>query len=87
MKNVVDAFSMYAIEECLLVPMSDIFTPMHVTKLDDATVNRIAAEPEDSIIQRNDLEKKLKVLETTMDTLQRFKAIRSSGKLSKGSRA
>jgi len=48
-------------------------------QLDDATVGRIAAESEESIVEREDLTKKLKILGQTMDTLKRLRTIRHAG--------
>ena len=64
---------MYAVEACLLEGLPDIFTPEIVYQLDDETVTRIAGESPDTVVEREDLQKKFKVLDETMVTLRRLK--------------
>lgn len=73
---------MYAIEACLLVNLTNLFNPEVVFNLDDATISRIAAESEDSVLLRDEFTRKLKVLNSTMKTLQRLRSIRDSGSCS-----
>lgn len=70
---------MYAVEACLLDGLADIFTPETVYTLDDETITKIAGESVDSAVERDDLQKKLQVLEETMVTLRRLKTFTSSG--------
>lgn len=69
---------MYAVEACLLEELPEIFRPEIVFNLDDETITKIAGESPDSIMEREDLQKKLKVLEDTMLTLRRLKTFTSS---------
>lgn len=63
---------MYAVEECLLSKLPGIFTPEIVLGLDNATVQRIAGESESSLLERENLKKKLSVLEKTQKILHRL---------------
>jgi predicted transcriptional regulator len=76
----VDAFGVYAIEACLLEPLPKILTPENVMGLDDATITKIAGESAESLTERAELGKKLKVLQETTTTLQRLKTFTSAGK-------
>jgi hypothetical protein len=80
LKNVVDAFTMYAVEECLLSRMSTIFTPESVYTLDDKTITRIAGESEQSIAERESLSKKLTVLKDTQKILHRMDRHKPGGR-------
>jgi hypothetical protein len=71
---------MYAIDACLLTKLTDIFSPTVVFNLDDATISRIAAESGESIAEREDLTRKLKVLIETMKTLQWLRTIGNPGR-------
>lgn len=75
----IDVFSQYALEECLLVPLTGIFTPESVYTLDDQTVTRIAGESEQSIEDRGSLTKKLAILRETRKILHRMDRHRPSG--------
>ncbi|KAL9126370.1 MAG: hypothetical protein Q9217_004572 [Psora testacea] len=72
MKVVVDNFSVLGIENCLLEGLSDTFSPDWVMKLEDSLVSRIAAETEDSQVERARAVKKLESLETGLQTLNQF---------------
>jgi hypothetical protein len=80
MKSVIDSFGIYAVEECLLKELANLFTPQTVLQLDDSVVSNIAGESEESLAEREDLNRKLKVLEMTMTTLRRMKNFKRSGK-------
>jgi hypothetical protein len=82
LKTVIDTFGMYAIEAYLLAQLTDVFSPTVVLNLDDATISRIAAESDESVAEREDLTKKLKVLDSTMKTMQRLRTITNAGRSS-----
>lgn len=69
---------MYAIEACLLEGLPGIFRPEIVLELDDATITKIAGESAESVAEREELQKKLKVLNETMTTLRRLKTFTGS---------
>lgn len=71
---------MYAIESCLLTKLTDVFNPTVVLNLDDATISRVAAESDESVAEREDLTKKLKVLDSTMKTMQQLRTILKAGR-------
>ncbi|KIX99631.1 uncharacterized protein Z520_04265 [Fonsecaea multimorphosa CBS 102226] len=75
LKTIVDSFGVYAVEQCLLNELPDIFKPEIVFNLDDAMVTRIAGESPGSLAEREELNKKLKVLEDTMTTLRRMRTV------------
>ena len=72
LKNVIDAFCMYAVDVCLLDPLPTIFTPEKVLMLDDKAIALIAGETQESITERDRLTKKLGVLMHTQKVLQRL---------------
>lgn len=74
-----DAYSIYVVETCLLVKLPEIFTPSLVYELSDELITQIAAESPASTAERINVNKKLKVLERTMTTLQRLRTINISG--------
>lgn len=83
MKVVVDAFSIYAVEECLLKELPSLFNTQTVCNLDATTLTRIAGESADSVAEREDLLKKLQVLQMTTTTLRRIKTFDGSGMTSR----
>ena len=83
MKSIIDAFGLYVVEACLFAKLTDIFTPTSIFGLDDTTISRVAAESEEALAERDELTKKLKVLEQTMKTMQRLRTLSSAGKSSR----
>ena len=79
-KNVVSAFSIYAVEECLLKKLPDIFSPATVLGLSDSEVENIAAECRRSIKERESLQKKLVALRDTQKTLHLMDRHKPSGR-------
>lgn len=80
LKNVVDAFTMYAIEEVLLTRIPSIFTPESVYTLDENTITRVAGESEQSIAERETLTKKLAILKETQKLLHRMDRHKPAGR-------
>ncbi|KIW12491.1 hypothetical protein PV08_09768 [Exophiala spinifera] len=80
LKSIVDSFGMYAVEDCLLQPLPEIFSPEIVFGLKDEVVTAIAGESQEIAAEREDLEKKLESLQRTMHTLARLKTLKSPGK-------
>lgn len=72
MKFVVDDFGIHTIEECLLKKLPDIFTPATVISLDDSVIENIAAESEESIVERASCMGKLEILERALSVLHRL---------------
>lgn len=70
MKTMVDDFSVLAIEKCLVKRLPDLLSPETIVGLDDATISSIAAETEESRIERSRATEKLKVLESTLVVLR-----------------
>jgi hypothetical protein len=70
MKTMVDDFSVLAVEKCLMKRLPDLLSPKTVMTLDDATVTQIAAESEESKIERSGATDKLKVLESALVVLR-----------------
>lgn len=64
--------------------LSNLFTPATVCKLSDAAVTKIAGETLESVNEREDLNKKFKVLQESMTALQRLRTFRGPGKLRSG---
>ncbi|KAL1953240.1 hypothetical protein VTO42DRAFT_3355 [Malbranchea cinnamomea] len=72
LKKVVDDVSVLAVEQCLIKPLPSLFTPEIVFNLKDDVVRRIAGESEESIIERERLTDRLRVLETGLQQLSRL---------------
>jgi hypothetical protein len=70
MKTMVDNFSALAVEKCLVKRLPDLLSPKTIMTLDDETVTRIAAEREESKIERARVTDKLKVLESALVVLR-----------------
>lgn len=70
MKTLVDNFSVLSIEKCLLQQLPKMLTPEVVIGLEDAEVESIAAESEESQLERSRTTEKLKVLKSTLKVLQ-----------------
>ncbi|KIV95246.1 hypothetical protein PV10_02921 [Exophiala mesophila] len=73
LKNVIDAYSIYAVETSFLLRLTDIFTPTVVYELGDDFITKIAAESSETTAERTNVNRKLKVLEQTMSSLQRLR--------------
>lgn len=72
LKFVVDDFGIHTIEECLLKKLPDIFTPATVIGLEDAVIENIAAESEESKVERASSMGKLEILEKALSVLRRL---------------
>ena len=79
MKVMVDNFGVLGIERCILDGLSDIFSPDMVMRLDDSLIRNIAAETEESQIERARTIKKLKSLEAGLQTLNRLNRNKPTG--------
>ena len=79
MKVIVDKLSVLGIEHCLLDGLPDMLSPDTVMKLDDASTRNIAAETEDSQIERARAIKELKGLEAGLQTLNRVNRSKHAG--------
>ncbi|KAL8832877.1 MAG: hypothetical protein Q9170_004697 [Blastenia crenularia] len=78
MKVLVDNFSVLAVEKCMLSDLADILSPDTVMKLDDEMVSAIAAESEESKLERQRTSTALKNLEEGLVSLNRFNRLRSA---------
>jgi hypothetical protein len=72
MKFVVDDFGIHVIEECLLQKLPEIFTPSTVIGLADDIIEQVAAESEESKIERASCEGKLVILDRALSVLRRL---------------
>jgi hypothetical protein len=78
-KTLVDIFSELAIEQCLLQKLPEMFTPEVVFALEPDEIESIAAESEESRIERSRTMEKLKVLEGTLKVLHSLNRHKSTG--------
>lgn len=79
MKVLVDNFSVLAIENCLLSELANCASPERVMMLDDILIGNIAAETEDSLVERRRTTDKLHTLNGGMMTLNRFSRHKPAG--------
>lgn len=80
MKTLVDNFSVLSIEKCLLQKLPEMFTPEIVIGLDDAQIEGIASESEESRAERSRATEKLQVLEETLNVLRSLDRHKITGK-------
>ncbi|KAI9929494.1 hypothetical protein MW887_000967 [Aspergillus wentii] len=81
LKRFIDDVAVEVIETKLVSFLSNIFTPMSVFTMPDHLVQRIAGESEESQMIREELTKKLEILNKGADTCRRFVGIRSADSL------
>ena len=79
MKVLVDNFSVLAVENCMLSDLAHILSPDVVMKLNDDSVSAIAAESEDSMLERQRSTEKLKTLQEGLVTLNHLSRPRNAG--------
>ncbi|KAI4161555.1 MAG: hypothetical protein L6R39_000045 [Caloplaca ligustica] len=79
MKVLIDNFSVLAVEKCMLSDLADILSPDSVMKLGDELVSAIAAESENSMLERQRTTKALSKLQEGLVALKRFNRLRSTG--------
>jgi hypothetical protein len=85
MKTVVDNFSVLAVEKCLLKRLPNVLSLKTAGSLDDVTVSQIAAESEESGLERSRATQKLNILESALvvlRSLERHKAVGKSASVS-----
>ena len=81
MKMAVDNVAVLGIEFCLLEKLSEMLSADVVMNLDDAVVQEIAGEEEDSQKERARALKKLDSLESGLQTLRRLGRHKQGGKV------
>ncbi|KAI1097972.1 P-loop containing nucleoside triphosphate hydrolase protein [Jackrogersella minutella] len=72
LKQVVDDFSILAVEASLIAKLPGLFTPESVFELDDEAVTRIAGESWETADERKFLTEKMEILSSGMTELQRL---------------
>lgn len=72
MKVLVDNVATLAIEVCLSSRLSELLSPTSILEMDAASITAIAAEPEESQIEREQLTRKLEVLQSGLDICKRY---------------
>lgn len=78
MKVLVDNVAVQAIEACLITHLPDIISPASVVQMDDGTITRIAAEPDDHQSLREQLTRKLAVLKAGLEICTRYSGRRNT---------
>lgn len=80
LKAVIDTFSMYAVKECFLSKIPQLFTPEKVLALNNKQVQAIAGESDESLEERTTLTKKLEALGETRYILMRLDRHKTRGR-------
>lgn len=79
LKNVVDDFAIYAVEQGLLTKVQTIFAPASIFSLSEDIIQDIAGETEDSVAERDVSTTKLAILKKALDVLKRLDRRQSQG--------
>ncbi|KAK0954529.1 hypothetical protein LTR91_022650 [Friedmanniomyces endolithicus] len=79
MKMLVDNIAVLGIESCLLEGLKDALTAQTVMGLEEGTVQKIAAENQDSVTERTRTQEKLQILEDGLHTLNRYRRSKHQG--------
>lgn len=80
LKNFIDDFAIYAVEQELLVKVQTIFTPATIFTLREDLIHDIAGETEDAIVERASSTAKLATLKKALDVLKRLDRGHTHGK-------
>jgi len=67
MKSVVDSIAIQAVETQLVGKLGDLLSPARIIQMKPDLVSKIAAESSDNQLQREQLTRKLVVLQTRLD--------------------
>ena len=81
MKRFVDNVTIQVIEEKLFLALSDILSPISVFDMSSDLVALIAGESQSSRARRDELTKKVEVLEKGFNTCSRFVHLRLDGEM------
>lgn len=79
LKRFIDDIAVEVIETCLVAALGQVFTPMTVAMMPNTEVTSIAGETKEGRIAREDLERKLLVLENGIKTCKQFSGFRLTG--------
>lgn len=71
MNTFVDNVATLVIESCLITDLADIFPATSILQMDDSTLDRLAGDSEDVVINRRKSESKLKCLRDSLRICQR----------------
>lgn len=76
----VDNIASLVVEHCLVDELANVFNPTTVNDMDDSTRAKLAAESEETLLDRQDLEDKISVLDAGLATCLRHISDTSPGK-------
>ena len=79
-RSLVDNFCILSIEKCLLQKLAGLFCPEVVFSLDDAATEAIAAETEESKMERAASTRKMEILEASLKVLRSLDRHKPHGK-------
>ncbi|KAI1208672.1 P-loop containing nucleoside triphosphate hydrolase protein [Annulohypoxylon truncatum] len=82
LKRFIDSIATEVIEQKILMPLSDILSPVAVFKMPPDLVELIAGESQESRTKREDLTKKIDVLQRGLKTCERFVDSKLKGRTS-----
>jgi hypothetical protein len=84
MKRFIDDIAIQVVEFKLIAALGEIFSPVKVFCMDSGLVTLIAGESEENRTTRQELTKKLGILQAGRDTCKRFINVRLVGKKAVG---
>lgn len=81
LKNFIDDFATYAVEQDLLVKLETIFTPTKIFSMSEDIIEDIAGETEESKVERESSMTKLATLKKALEVLKRLDRGQTQGHL------
>ena len=85
MKVFVDNVAAQAVETCLLAKLGEILSPTSILEMNTDLITAIAAQPEETQIEREQLSRKLAVLKSGLDICKRYASRPARKTIDKGS--
>lgn len=79
MKSLVDNVAIHAVESILVSSLGDTMSPARVMRMTPEQVGNVAAESEENRAQREQLRRRLAILEAGLETCKRYAVRRSTG--------
>ena len=80
LKNIIDNIAIYVVERTLVISLGDMLSPARILQMEPELVSRVAAEPQETHVLRDQLQRKLTVLQAGAEVCKRYVGRRAPGK-------